>query len=74
MSILINSFIITSTINWGDIFNLLSENLRENKILKGLYRPLKEKGVLEVFGPGTNLLNAIYKIFNLIKYGKQSNI
>ena len=38
------------------------------------YGLLKEKGVLDVFGPGTNLLDAIYKIFNLIKYGKQSNI
>ena len=37
-------------------------------------RLLKDKGVTEVFGPGTNLLDAIYKIFNIIKYGKKSNI
>ena len=38
------------------------------------YNLLKEKGVSEVFGPGTNLLDAIYKVFNMIKYGKKSNI
>ena len=38
------------------------------------FATLKEKGVSEIFGPGTNLLDAIYKIFNLIKYGKKSNI
>ena len=38
------------------------------------FSTLKEKGVSEIFGPGTNLLDAIYKIFNLIKYGKKSNI
>ena len=38
------------------------------------YNFLKDKGIAEVFGPGTNLLDAIYKVFNLIKYGKQSNI
>ena len=38
------------------------------------YSLLKEKGVSEVFGPGTNLLDAIYKVFNMIKYGKKSNI
>ena len=38
------------------------------------YSLLKEKGVSEVFGPGTNLLDAIYNVFNLIKYGKKSNL
>ena len=38
------------------------------------FATLKEKGVSEIFGPGTNLLDAIYKIFNLIKYGKKSNV
>ena len=38
------------------------------------YSLLKEKGISEVFGPGTNLLDAIYKVFNMIKYGKKSNI
>ncbi len=38
------------------------------------YSLLKEKGVSEVFGPGTNLLDAIYKVFNMVKYGKKSNI
>ncbi len=35
---------------------------------------LKSVGVSEVFGPGTNIINACYKILNLIKYGKKSNI
>ena len=35
---------------------------------------LKKIGVSEVFGPGTNIVNASYKILNLIKYGKKSNI
>ncbi|MBF96696.1 MAG: Methylmalonyl-CoA mutase [Alphaproteobacteria bacterium MarineAlpha9_Bin4] len=38
------------------------------------YNLLKQKGVSQVFGPGTNLLDAIYNILNLIKYGKKSNI
>ncbi len=38
------------------------------------YSLLKKKGVSEVFGPGTNLIDAIYKVFNMIKYGKKSNI
>ncbi len=38
------------------------------------YKFLKDKGVSEIFGPGTNLLDAIYKVFNMIKYGKKSNI
>ena len=38
------------------------------------YNLLKEKGISEVFGPGTNLLDAIYKVFNMVKYGKKSNI
>ena len=38
------------------------------------YSLLKEKGVSQVFGPGTNLLDAIYNVFNLIKYGKKSNL
>ena len=38
------------------------------------YSFLKEKGVSQVFGPGTNLLDAIYNVFNLIKYGKKSNL
>ena len=38
------------------------------------YPLLKEKGVSEVFGPGTNLLDAIYKVFNMVKYGEKSNI
>ncbi len=38
------------------------------------YSLLKEKGISEVFGPGTNLLDAIYKVFNMVKYGKKSNI
>ena len=38
------------------------------------YPILKEKGVTEIFGPGTNLLDAIYRVFNLVKYGKKSNI
>ena len=28
------------------------------------YGQLKDKGVTEIFGPGTNLLDAIYKILN----------
>ena len=35
---------------------------------------LKNLGVAEIFGPGTNIINASYKILNLIKYGKKSNI
>ena len=35
---------------------------------------LKNLGVSEIFGPGTNIINACYKIINLIKYGKKSNI
>ena len=35
---------------------------------------LKDLGVAEIFGPGTNIINACYKVLNLIKYGKKSNI
>ncbi len=35
---------------------------------------LKKIGVSEVFGPGTNILEATYKVLNLIKYGKKTNI
>ena len=35
---------------------------------------LKNLGVSEIFGPGTNILEACYKVLNLIKYGKKSNI
>ena len=35
------------------------------------YNFLLDKGVSKVFGPGTNLLDAIYDVLNLIKYGKK---
>ena len=38
------------------------------------YSKLKKEGVAEIFGPGTNIIEASYKVINLIKYGKQSNI
>ena len=38
------------------------------------YNLLRKKGVSEVFGPGTNLIDAIYKVLNMVKYGKKSNI
>ena len=38
------------------------------------YNFLLNKGVSKVFGPGTNLLDAIYDVLNLIKYGKKSNV
>ena len=38
------------------------------------FNKLKNLGVAEIFGPGTNIINACYKILNLIKYGKRSNI
>ena len=38
------------------------------------FNKLKNLGVAEIFGPGTNIINACYKVLNLIKYGKRSNI
>ena len=60
-----------------DIVNKHNENflvICGGVIPKEDYPLLIERGVSEVFGPGTNLLDAIYKVFNMIKYGKKSNI
>ena len=38
------------------------------------YSRLKKEGVAEIFGPGTNIIEASYKILNFIKYGDKSNI
>ena len=37
-------------------------------------KELKNLGVAQIFGPGTNIVNACYEILNLIKYGNKSNI
>ena len=38
------------------------------------YNHLKKIGVSQIFGPGTNIIEASYKVLNLIKYGEKSNI
>ena len=62
----------------------LMEILKENKkkflvicggvIPKKDYDKLKRMGVSQIFGPGTNILDASYKILNLIKYRHKSNL
>ena len=37
-------------------------------------KKLKNIGVSEVFGPGTNILDASNKVLSLIKYGGKSNL
>ena len=55
-----------------DTSGAMSSTGSENVFANG--GPTLGGGVSEVFGPGTNLLDAIYKVFNMIKYGKKSNI
>ena len=38
------------------------------------YNKLKNMGVSQIFGPGTNITDASYNILNLIKYGQKSNL
>ena len=63
-----------------DFMNLLKVNKNNYTVICGGVIPkkdinkLKNLGVSEIFGPGTNIINACYKILNLIKYGKKSNI
>ena len=63
-----------------DFMNLLKLNKNNYIVICGGVIPkkdiskLKNLGVSEIFGPGTNIINACYKILNLIKYGKKSNI
>jgi methylmalonyl-CoA mutase len=63
-----------------DFMNLLKSNKNNYLVICGGVIPkkdinkLKNLGVSEIFGPGTNIINACYKILNLIKYGKKSNI
>ena len=63
-----------------DFMNLLKFNKNNYIVICGGVIPkkdinkLKNLGVSEIFGPGTNIINACYKILNLIKYGKKSNI
>ena len=59
---------------------LLESNIRKYIVVCGGVIPrkdiikLKNLGVSEIFGPGTNIIEASYKVLNLIKYGKKSNI
>ena len=63
-----------------DFMNIAKNNKKNFLVICGGVIPkkdinkLKNLGVAEIFGPGTNIINASYKILNLIKYGKKSNI
>jgi len=63
-----------------DFMNLSKVNKKNYIVICGGVIPkkdinkLKNLGVAEIFGPGTNIINACYKILNLIKYGDKSNI
>ncbi len=63
-----------------DFMNLSKVNKNNYIVICGGVIPkkdinkLKNLGIAEIFGPGTNLINACYKILNLIKYGNKSNI
>ena len=63
-----------------DFMNLSKVNKKNYIVICGGVIPkkdinkLKNAGVAEIFGPGTNIINACYKILNLIKYGNKSNI
>ena len=64
----------------SEFMSLLKQNNNQFLVICGGVIPkkdikkLKNFGVSEIFGPGTNVINACYKILNLIKYGKKSNI
>ena len=62
-------------------FMNLEKNNKKNFIVvcggvipKKDYDKLKDMGVAQIFGPGTNIPDASYNILNLIKYGHKSNI
>ncbi len=63
-----------------EFITLMKENNKRFLIICGGvipkkdYAQLKKEGVAEIFGPGTNIIDASYKILNLIKYGDKSNI
>ena len=63
-----------------DFMKLLESNNKDYIVVCGGVIPrkditkLKDLGVSEIFGPGTNIIEASYKVLNLIKYGKKSNI
>ncbi len=63
-----------------DFMNLSKANKKNYIVICGGVIPkkdinkLKNLGVAEIFGPGTNIIHACYKILNLIKYGNKSNI
>ncbi len=63
-----------------EFMDLLKNNHKKFMVICGGVIPkkdvkkLKNLGVEEVFGPGTNILDASYKIINLIKYRKKSNL
>ena len=62
-----------------EFMGLLENNKNKYQVICGGvipkkdYKKLYKLGVSEVFGPGTNILDASYKLINLIKYGKKSN-
>ena len=63
-----------------EFMGLLENNKNKYQVICGGvipkkdYKKLYKLGVSEVFGPGTNILDASYKLINIIKYGKKSNI
>ncbi len=63
-----------------DFMNLSKANKKNYIVICGGVVPkkdinkLKNLGVAEIFGPGTNIINACYKVLNLIRYGNKSNI
>ena len=66
---LVNQFMQLSKVNKKKFLVICGGVIPKKDIDK-----LREMGVSEVFGPGTNIINACYKILNLIKYGNKSNI
>ena len=63
-----------------EFINLMKNNGKKFLIVCGGvipkkdYNHLKKIGVSQIFGPGTNIIEASYKVLNLIKYGEKSNI
>ena len=59
-----------------DFMSLLKDNNKDFLVICGGVIPktdfnkLRKIGVSEIFGPGTNIISACYKVLNLIKYGK----
>ncbi len=63
-----------------DFMKLMNKNEKKFLVICGGvipkkdYQKLKNMGVSQIYGPGTNIPDATYNILNLIKYGLKSNL